>query len=88
MHLAVFSDAGGADPLQEGFIVQLFPDMAGTGSLHLLPVIPEAVQVKNAGIHFLEKPHILGLHGSVPHHRLVFLSGAFIVALAVSPVGI
>ena len=72
---------------QEILIFQGFPDVPRTGQAHSLPVASDAFTVENGHIHFVQHQHILSLHGSIPHHSLVFFLGAAVISLAVPAIG-
>ena len=72
---------------QEILILQGFPDVARAGQAHSLPVAADAFTVENGHIHFVQHQHILSLHGSIPHHSLVFFLGAAVISLAVPAIG-
>ena len=61
--------------------------MPGAGQVHSLAIAADAFRMKHAQVHLVQHQHILRPHGSVPHHSLIFLSGAAVVALAVAAIG-
>ena len=88
MPFAVFSYTDCSDLLKERFVIELFPNVSGTGELHALSIPSHAVGIKNSEIHLREHEHILSLNRSVAHHSLVFLVSAFVVAFAVTAIGV
>lgn len=61
--------------------------MAGAGEAHSLAITADAFFVEHRQVHFAQNEHVLRFHGCVPHHGLIFLLGAAIVALTVAAIG-
>ena len=87
MLLSVGADAHGTQLQKEVLVLQCLPHVAGTGKAHPLAVAADALLVEHIHIHFVEDEHVLGFHGGVPHHGLIFFLGAAVVALTVAAVG-
>ena len=58
----------------------------GAGEAHSLAITADAFFVEHRQVHFAQNEHVLRFHGCVPHHGLIFLLGAAIVALTVTAV--
>ena len=61
--------------------------MARAGKTHPLAIAADALLVEHSHVHFIQDEHVLGFHGSIPHHGLIFFLGAAVVALTVTAVG-
>ena len=72
---------------EEIFILQGFPHMARAGEAHPLAIAANALFIEHRHVHFIQDEHILGFHGSIPHHGLIFFLGAAVVTLTVAAVG-
>ena len=87
MLLSIRADAHSTQLQEKIFVLQRFPHMAGAGEAHSLAIAADAFSVEHRQVHFIQDEHVLGFHGSIPHHGLIFLLGAAVVALTISAVG-
>ena len=86
MLLPIRANAHGAQLQEKIFILQRLPYMAGAGKTHPLAIAADALLVEHSHVHFIQDEHVLGFHGSIPHHGLIFFLGAAVVALSVTAV--
>ena len=87
MLFPIRADTDSTQLQEEIFILQGFPHMAGAGEAHPLAIAANALFVEHSHVHFIQDEHVLGFHGSIPHHGLIFFFGATVVALTVAAVG-
>ena len=86
MLFPIRADTDSTQLQEEIFILQGFPHMARAGEAHSLAITADAFFVEHRQVHFAQNEHVLRSHGCVPHHGLIFLLGAAIVALTVTAV--
>ena len=86
MLFPIRADAHGTQLQEEIFILQRLPYMARAGKTHPLAIAADALLVEHSHVHFIQDEHVLGFHGSIPHHGLIFFLGAAVVALTVTAV--
>ena len=87
MLFPIRADTDSTQLQEEIFILQGFPHMAGAGEAHPLAIAANALFVEHSHVHFIQDEHVLGFHGSIPHHGLIFFFGATVVALTIAAVG-
>ena len=86
MLFPIRADTDSTQLQEEIFILQGLPHMAGAGEAHSLAITADAFFAEHRQVHFAQNEHVLRFHGCVPHHGLIFLLGAAIVALTVTAV--
>ena len=87
MLLPIRADAHSTQLQEEIFILQRLPYMTRTGKAHPLAIAANALLVEHSHIHFIQDEHVLGFHGGIPHHGLIFFLGAAVVTFTVAAVG-
>ena len=84
--LAVFTPANSTNLVKKILVLQIFPNVTGTGVSHSDTITADTVVVKHVHIHIFKHQHILRPARRITQHRLNLVLRAVVVTLTIATV--